>query len=275
MQSLRNYGNSIRIGRKEKGERRKAKERLKIKDGNVRLILLVIFLLFPFFRLSPFAFRLDAQSFQAEIYQAYITGNMDHWEKSLQGYSVKPSSPDALYDLTMAYYGFIGYCLGKDQKSRAKPYLNQAEIFVKELLGKYPDNPRFLALQGALYGFRLIYQPQKMMSIGPKSLKEINRAIEIGPDCPEALVESGNKDWFMPGMFGGSRERAIEAYKKAISLLERNPGQLQNNWYYLNLHMSLAGWYEERNMTYFANELYRKVLKIEPKFSWAAEKLKK
>jgi hypothetical protein len=45
---------------------------------------------------------LYSQPFRAEIYHAYITGNMDMWEKSLEGYSVKPTSPDALYDLSMA-----------------------------------------------------------------------------------------------------------------------------------------------------------------------------
>lgn len=234
---------------------------------------IIIFSVFLGVLFSPVP--VSAQTFQAEIYQAYISGNMDQWEKALQSYSPAKPTQYELYDLALAHYGFIGYCLGRDQKARAKPYLNQAEILTKGLLEIYPDNPRFIALRGALYGFRMSYQPQKIMTIGPKALKEVKRAMQAGPDCPEAWVENGNTDWFMPALFGGSRERALNAYKKAITILERTPGQLTNNWYYLNLHMILASWYEERNMSFFANELYRKVLQIEPKFSWAAEKLQK
>jgi tetratricopeptide (TPR) repeat protein len=199
---------------------------------------------------------------------------MGTWEKALKAIG-DPDKLDSkkLYDVALAHYGFIGYCLGRDEKSRARPYLEKAENLAIELLARSPDDPRFLALRGALYGFRMGYQPQKMMVLGPKSMKIIGRAEELGPEIPQVWIESGNKDWHMPAAFGGSRERAIQEYKKAIQLMEKDPAFTKNNWYYLNVHMILASWYESRNMTFFAHEIYRKLLTIEPRFNWAKEKL--
>lgn len=215
----------------------------------------------------------QAHTLRDKIYQAYIAGNMPAWETLLRGAPANPPELE-LYEIAMAHYGFIGYCLGLGEKARARPYLDRVEGLTLRLLAMDPDNPRYLALQGALYGFRMGYQPQKIMVIGPKSLKAINLALEKGPDCPEAWVESGNKDWHMPAAFGGSKERAISGYEKAIRLMEADPNRNPKDWYYLNCHMILADWYASRNLTFLAQEIYRKLLTIEPAFQWAAEKQK-
>ena len=215
-----------------------------------------------------------AQSFEQKIYRYYISGDINSWQKELEVPNPESLGQEDLYNLALAHYGFIGYCLGRDEKQRARPYLDRVEGYAEILLSRNPDEPKYVALRGALFGFRLIYQPQKMMTIGPKSLKYINRAMELDPECPQALVENANTDWFMPAMFGGSRDKAVEGYKKAISNLEKDPASLKDSWYYLNLHIALAGWYEERNMTFMAREMYRKAIQVDPAFSWAREKLK-
>jgi tetratricopeptide (TPR) repeat protein len=272
MENWISLGSSMRI-MKARGERRKAKERLKTRY--LRSYLLIFLLLHLSFasRLSPFA-SLSAQNLKDSIYTSYITGDMSSWERAL----INVKSPEklgtpALYEVAMAHYGFIGYCLGRDEKSRARPYLDKAEELTTVLLAREPDDPRFLALRGALYGLRLGYQPQKVMTLGPKAQKIIGRAVELGPESPQVWIESGNKDWHMPAAFGGSREKAIQEYKMAIQLMEKDPDFIKQNWYYLNVHMILASWYESRNMSYFAHETYRKILQVEPRFNWAREKL--
>ncbi|MFO7616414.1 MAG: hypothetical protein R6V75_04115 [Bacteroidales bacterium] len=224
---------------------------------------------------APFAVQgsgFQINSLSERIYRAYITGDMHTWEALLRELPANSPEPE-LYEMAMAHYGFIGYCLGREEKSRARPYLDRVEEMTRLLLIINPDNPRYLALQGALYGFRMGYQPQKIMVIGPKSLKVINLALEMGPDSPEAWIESGNKDWHMPAAFGGSKERAISSYEKAIRLMEADPAFNRKDWYYLNIQMILAEWYASRNLTFLAQEIYRKLLSIEPAFQWAGEKI--
>jgi tetratricopeptide (TPR) repeat protein len=214
-----------------------------------------------------------AQDFREKIYHSYITGNMDSWETQLKSGNWRVLNRADQYEFAMAHYGFIGYCLGRDQKSRARPYLDNVELIADELIAKYPDDPCYLALRGALYGFRINYQPQKAMFLGPKALKKVSLALSKDPGCPQAWIESGNKDWFMPTIFGGSKTLAITEYEKAINIFAKDPSFTSGNWYYLNIQMILASWYLERGRTFAAHEIYRNLIKQEPRFTWAQEKL--
>jgi tetratricopeptide (TPR) repeat protein len=230
-------------------------------------ILVIVFSLVSYSGIS--------QDFNQKIFQFYISGDMDSWENLLNANRQNWGSPDEQYEYAMAHYGFIGYCLGRDQKSRARPYLDRVEKITDDLLLKVPNDARVIALRGALYGFRISYQPQKAMFIGPKALKFVNLAIDKNQDCPQAWIESGNKDWFMPEIFGGSKTQAMANYEKAIKLMEKNPAYIRENWYYLNVHIILGDWYGQRGRSFASREVYRKLLEIEPEFVWAKEKLAK
>ncbi|MCX6226768.1 MAG: hypothetical protein NTV01_18810 [Bacteroidia bacterium] len=125
-----------------------------------------------------------------------------------------------------------------------------------------------------MYGLRLGYQPQLVLLIGPKVLKKVNMALENGPECPQAWVEAGNKDWWMPEIFGGSRLEALTEYETAIRLMEKDSSFIRNNWYYLNVNMMLAGFYKQAGRTFSEREIYRKMIRFEPRFGWAKEKLR-
>ncbi len=225
--------------------------------------------------LSLFCYSLMAQDFNEKVYNLYIHGDMDSWEKLLNAGNWKVMERSDQYDFAMAHYGFIGYCIGSGQKARAKPYLEVVEQISEDLLIRIPDDPTYLSLRAGLYGFRIGYQPQKAMFIGPKALKILNNAFQKAPDCPQAWIESGNKNWSTPEIFGGSKIKAIADYEKAIKMMERDPLFISRSWYYLNANTILASWYQSRNRTFAAREIYRKLIKIEPGFTWALEKLNK
>lgn len=227
-----------------------------------------------FLLLVPFG-QLGAQGMKEDLYRYYVANDWDSWEKLIAGgqWNTLPASDQ--YEFAMAHYGFIAWCLGHDQKVRAKPYLEKAELMTDDLLKRSPGDARFLALRGALFGFRLLYEPHKIMSIGPKSLKNINEAIEKDPDCAPAWIELGNMDWSTPGFLGGSKLEALAEYEKAIKLMEKNPEFIRHSWYYLNVNMILANWYQTRGRTFASHEVYRKVLQIEPEFSRAKQELAK
>lgn len=217
------------------------------------------------------ALTIQAQTFEQIIYQAYVRGDMDAWENEIQKQSRLNNTDYQSYQLAMACYGFIGYCVGSDQKKRAEPFLEQGEAICEKLIENHPQKAEYLALRGAFYGLRLSFQPHKAMSLGPKSLKTLKQALEMAPESPYTLVEYANMDWWMPAVFGGSKDRALEGYEKAIQNLEKNPEQLKNNWFYLNIHMILARWYKEKGQVAKGNYLVKKVLQREPEFQWARE----
>lgn len=229
-----------------------------------RTLLIIIISVFPCLA--------GAQSFNDGIYHAYVVRDMNLWEQMLRDNRNRIKSPPEKYDFAMACYGFIGYCLGKDQEKRAQPFLETVDSLADCLLKTDPFKPEYLALRGAVYGFRLSCQKHKLLSLGPKASQAISMAMHMGSGCPQAWVEAGNRDWWMPEIFGGSRVNALTKFEKAIGLMEADPLLLKNNWYYLNINMMLAGYYEQSGMTVAAREIYRKMIRLEPEFHWARER---
>jgi len=178
------------------------------------------------------------------------------------------------YEYLIAYCGFIGYCAEADKKAVGKKYLIRAMTLTDGLLERHPDDPRFLALKGSLYGLKMGFTNRLAPILGPKAEKNINRALEIDPGTPQALVEMGNKFWNMPKLMGGSHSKAIAEYEKAIRLMDNDEEFRRENWYYLNVMVTLAKWYEEEGRISQTKRICRKLLEIEPDFRWPQEKLK-
>ena len=236
----------------------------------MRDLILISYLIFLILPAYP---GIAQNSFRSEIYSSYISGDMDRWERSMKGAADPGRNAEALYEYALAHYGFIGFCMAKDDKGKARDYLEKTRVLSARLIELRPADPRFVALEGALYGFQMAFKPHLMPVIGPKSLKTVNLALELGPAIPQALIESGNKDWFMPAVFGGSKERAMKQYEAAISIMGKDEYFTRENWYFLNSQMILAGWYEEMGLNNRARGMYLKIIGIEPEFEWVREKL--
>lgn len=230
-------------------------------------------LIFSVFCITLCAGGVIGQSFQEQLYTAYISGDMDSWERAMTVKSKSIKTDQDRFELALAYYGFIGYCLGTEQKKRARPYLDKGEELAEVLVSKHPEQADYLAVRGAYYGFRIGFQPQKAPFIGPSALRTVNAALLANPQSPYSLIESGNKNWWMPEIFGGSKDQALKDYEEAIRIMESHPDDLKNNWYYLNVQMILADWYAQREMQAKSRYMYRRIVTFEPGFQWAKEKI--
>lgn len=236
----------------------------------MRDLILISYLIILIFSPCPGSAQ---ESFRSGIYSSYISGDMNRWESLIKATPAPVRDAEALYEYALSHYGFIGFCMAKDEKGKARDYFQKTSELSARLVELRPADPRFVALEGALYGFQMAFKPHLMPVIGPKSLKALNRALELGPTTPQALIESGNKDWFMPAVFGGSKERAMKQYETALSIMGRDEYFTKGNWYFLHSQMILAGWYEEMGLHSRARGIYLKIIGIEPEFMWAMEKL--
>lgn len=221
--------------------------------------------------LPDMSFSQDA--FKSKIYQSYIQGNISEWGKILDNTPEPRNDVEKLYDYALVHYGFIGYCVAAELKDPGMKYLEKAMEMSDHLLQMRPDDPRFFALQGALYGLHMGFDKSLAPILGVKALKTIKHALEIDPESPQALIEEGNKDWSAPKLMGGSKKDAISEYEKAIRLMENDKDFIVNNWYYLNTQINLAKYYEQLEMTNQTKRLCSKLLRIEPDLVWPREKL--
>jgi tetratricopeptide (TPR) repeat protein len=200
---------------------------------------------------------------------------MNEWERTIgemeDFYEQLPFS-EHLYDLLLARYGFIPYCIDNDMKRKARYHLKKANEELEELMDYRNYKSNAYALRGAFIGFEIGMAPLKGITLGPKSYTAIDNSIESNPDNPVAWMEKANTRFYTPATFGGSKKEAAELYAKAVSLFEQD---LQSNhkWLYLNTLVGLSKSYQYLDKNRLAVATLEKALAFEPGFIWVKEDL--
>jgi tetratricopeptide (TPR) repeat protein len=237
--------------------------------------LLSFLFLFLFLQISPATQGQELEKYQQQIYQSYISGDMELWQTTLEQMeklSGRQPTAEVIYNLLLGYYGLIGYHLGTDEKRNARDLLDKAT----ELLEKLEPFPEYqshmLALRGALYGFRIGLRPLRAVVLGPRSMRAIDRAMEIDPSNPTAHLEKANALFYAPSTFGGSKTEAITHYRRAATLMEKQQHPA-HRWLYLSTLVALANAYTETGNKQMAISTLRKALRHESNFKWAKEEL--
>ena len=236
-------------------------------------ILFIVFIFFVEYTLG--APQNKQRDFQDRIYNAFVQGNLNSWESTIaemeNHYRSNPR-PDFLYDLLLARYGFIAANLGEGENRKARAHLDKAEEELERLFVYTVHRSNAYALQGAFLGFRISLRPLSAIRLGPRSYRAIDNALEADENNPAAWMEKGNTRFYTPSTFGGSKEEARDAYRKAVELFERN---LQNNqrWLYLNSLIGLAKSYQYTEQHALAIATFEKALRFEPGLTWVRDEL--
>ena len=208
-------------------------------------------------------------SFKTEIYQAYISNNMKQWKLVMDKMNQETNrNNDFLLELINYQYGYIGWCVGNKEHKQAKEILALAEKNI-EILEKNNFEPSMLnAYKSAIYGYKIGLNKFQAPFIGPKSVDCAKKAIELDKNNPFGYIQIGNSEFYMPSAFGGSKTVALENFKKAEKLMERNPEKIINDWNYLSLLAMIVMSYKELKQYELAKYFCEKALKTEPEFLW-------
>jgi len=218
----------------------------------------------------------SGQDYQSRIYNAYLLKNMDSWKEVMvemeSNYQITEDK-DLLYDIIEVEYGYIAYCISVKRRKEAREVLERAVGYVNLILVNDEKNPRIFSLQGALYGFRVYLEPFRAIKNRNRSIEANQMAIGLGPDEPQAWMEKANIAFYTPAILGGSKKRAVPLYEKAVRLFELTPERTRQNWIYLNCLAGLGIAYEKAGQIRDADVVYRKLLELEPSFSWVRDDL--
>ncbi len=210
------------------------------------------------------------------IYKGYISGDMEMWKKGMTGlqeaYS-KTAQPCLLFTLTEARYGYIGYLLGINKKNEAKPLIDSFSTDIERLavLPEYKGETE--AFRVALLGFRMGLNPARTVTMGPKALKQLEKAVATGRNSPAVWIEKANSESNMPAFAGGSKEKAAASLREALRLFEADTALSKYNWRYLNTIVLLGQTLEKLDDYKGARQAYLKALEREPDFHWARDEL--
>ncbi len=198
------------------------------------------------------------------------------WEKGmgeLQEAFLRTSEPCLLFTLTEARYGYIGFLLGKDKKDEAKPLVDIFEHEIEQLAGYREYKAETEAFRIALLGFRMGLNPAKTMSLGPRALKQLEKALAIDISNAAVWIEKANSEAHMPAFAGGSKVKAAESFREALRLFEADPSLSTCNWRYLNTMVLMGQTLEKADDYAGAREAYLKVLEREPGLQWVRDEL--
>ena len=222
------------------------------------------------------AFSLSTLSaqYKQDIYNAYITNNMEVWKATVDEMEAKEKKSDELLlELINYQYGYIGWSLGNNEKKQAKEYLKLAEDNLKSL-EKTSLYPSYVdAYKSAFYGYTIGLSKLKAPFVGPKSINAAKKSMEENPNNPYGYIQYANAQFYMPPVFGGSKTEALEYYKQAQTIMEKDSVDMKNDWNYLSLLTNMAEAYTEIKEYKKAEQYFKYILKIEPNFFWVKNEL--
>ncbi|MCD8072824.1 MAG: hypothetical protein LUE10_06605, partial [Alistipes sp.] len=161
------------------------------------------------------------RQYSREIYRAYISGDIDGWERvigSLEA-SGTPTS-DLKLELAEYYYAHIGYLLGVGRKNEAKDYISRAELLADNILKSDPDNATATSLKGIFIAYRMELNKIKAPVLGPQCMKYIKKAYEMDPANVQAVSDMGNMYYHCPAVFGGDKTKGIRYLRQAARIME-------------------------------------------------------
>jgi tetratricopeptide (TPR) repeat protein len=213
-------------------------------------------------------------SWKTEIYQAYTSSQMERWKVVIDEMENKKVNNESFLSQLVNYqYGYIAWCIGNDNNEQAKEYLDRAEKNLDLLAEVNADASIINAYKSAFYGFKIGMNKIRAPFFGPRSVRHAEQAIEQNEKNPMGYIQYGNSQYYMPSVFGGSKEVAVDYFRKAQSLMEQHPEEIKNDWNYLSLLTLIARSYEEIGRLSQAQEYYHKILKVEPEFQWVKNEL--
>jgi tetratricopeptide (TPR) repeat protein len=216
---------------------------------------------------------------KALVYQGYVENNPSLWQQGIeelkQAYArAGDEGVRELYELTLAQYGWIGYCLsGNITCDDLDQFIDAADTQSDDLLDLKPYWAPAHALRGSVLAMKINQSPAKAIYLGPKSSGHLDKAVELDADDPVGWVEMGNMRYHAPSIVGGDKKEAVKCYSKAVSLFDASPGRKRNNWLYIHALVWLGQAYEATSQYPEALATYERVAREAPAFRWVQDQL--
>ncbi|MFA6805819.1 MAG: tetratricopeptide repeat protein, partial [Bacteroidales bacterium] len=197
------------------------------------------------------------------IYNAYITDNMSIWKKTIDAMDAETNKTIAReFELLNYEYGYIAWCVGKKKTDEANLYLNKGTQRITKLETYKKSLGLIYAYQSAFYGYQIGMNKIKAPFLGPKSIEVAKKSVTMNINNYFGYMQLGNIEYYMPPVFGGSKEKALDYYLRAKEIMDKRDNK--NDWNYLNLIAVIGMTYQELNNYNKAEAYYKLALKQEP-----------
>ncbi len=239
------------------------------RKNNLKKVAVLVFILMT-------TLSVTAQKKDSVFYECYVTGDMQTWKETMKQMERKyknSTNYDHMFEVTLAWYGYIGYCIGNKMEDEAEEYLESGKVHLQKLLDHPQSGAAAQAMRSGFYGFEMGLSKYKAVVLGPRSVSALKEAAAIDSSNVHYLVEKGNQMYYMPSLMGGDKAVALRHYKKAVDEMEAGKAYHEKHWFYLNTMVVLAHTYEGVGQINKARETYQKILEQVPRFDWLKNEL--
>ena len=189
--------------------------------------------------------------------------------------TLKNCAAGAGYQPLVEYYlGYADYRLGvvvyRMDKERSIAYLDSAVGHLTRAIGQKEDFAEAHALLSSCYGIQISFAPLKAIVLGPRSGMEMQKARDRSPENPRIALLDAISTYNTPTLFGGGKEKGLDALKKAAELFDRwkAADSLAPDWGADEVHAWIGLAYVDRNEMILARRAFENALRINPDNGW-------
>lgn len=217
----------------------------------------------------------EAQTTQQRIYDCYVQRNMAGWKQIVDSMEqVSPAGEQHRKQLLNYEYGYVAWCLSKknNKKTEAEQYLNKAYVQLETLPKTAQNVSSIAAYNAAFIAYQIALSPIRAPFIGTKSIRYAKEALRLDSLNYFAHIQMGNIYYYMPPLFGGSNQKALQHYHRAKQLMQEND-MAKENWLYMNLLMTIADAYKKEKDWQGVKACYDEALQLQPNYPYIIENL--
>ena len=204
------------------------------------------------------------------MYQAYLANDMAKWGVELRKYTSHSNlTIDDKLEISNYLYGYIAYLLADIDKNKNEinQWIDLWDEYLDDIEASKGKNANIYVYRSSINAYKAKVKKGGMMVYGPRSLSELNHALDTDPNNALANGLKGNTKFYMPSFVGGDKKEAIVWFEKALSLMANNTNKLYR-WNRCAITLCLAQAYEKTGNKEKAIEICTAELQREPNFAY-------
>lgn len=240
------------------------------------IILLIFVLLIPCVGLTQSAASIDSLIISGKT---VLQDAVNEWEESkliqARGFFERLLQDDTYpwlvhYYVALADYRLVNFYNSKKNTELAKKYLEDGIQHLELALEQKDDFAEVHSLLSSLLGIKIGLTPWLGITLGPRSGREMGKAMELAPGNPRNYLIAGISAFFSPKIFGGGKEKARAELEKAIVLFETEAADhpIFPEWGHDEAHAWLGQVFLETETPETAKVHFEKALEINPQNNW-------
>lgn len=211
----------------------------------------------------------QAQYTDKVLCDAYMAENMKVWDAYLHSVSFSKLSLTEQKRYLNYEYGYVATAIN-EKAPDAKQHLKDLEAHINALETKLPKST-VLTYRSGMLAYHALMNKLQFLTKGMESFNMIKDAYKADPNDPMMLCLKGNVDFYAPKAFGGSKDRAMEYFYKAIKLYEQQQKTV-DNWNYMSARMCAIQCEDQKGNVKKALGMAEQLLKEYPNYKMLRDK---